>query len=186
MELWHDMNMWLIVTSPKRSRRDRKTLEEKLSRNSSSHVEDNKDRDQKHGLQHEGQDMIPHECSSALDSKPEYGVSKGANRNSDRRDRRTKHSMNPTEVPRSRSYFQHVKRGNDGQVGQSFGRSATRERGWWKDSREKEKDNDRASGKGTAYNSQQRNEMPQAVRDDSHRDESSKLEDSSVLADTKP
>ena len=60
------------------------------------------------------------------------------------------------------------------------------ERGWWKDSREKEKDNDRASGKGTAYNSQQRNEMPQAVRDDSHRDESSKLEDSSVLADTKP
>ena len=106
MELWHDMNMWLIVTSPKRSRRDRKTLEEKLSRNSSSHVEDNKDRDQKHGLQHEGQDMIPHECSSALDSKPEYGVSKGANRNSDRRDRRTKHSMNPTEVPRSRSYFQ--------------------------------------------------------------------------------
>lgn len=70
------MNMWLIVTSAKRSRRDRKTLEEKLSGNSGSHVEDNKDRDQKH----EGQNMIPHECSSALDSKPEYGVSKGANR----------------------------------------------------------------------------------------------------------
>lgn len=98
--------MQLIVTSPKRSRRDRKPLEEKLFRNSSSHVEDNKDRDQKHELRHEGQDMITHESSLALDSNPEVGISKGTNRNSDGRDGGTKHSLNPTEVPRSRSYFQ--------------------------------------------------------------------------------
>lgn len=106
MEFLYSINMWLIVTSPKRSRRDRKTLEEKLSRNSSSHVEDNKDQDQKDELRHVGQDMIPHESSLALESKPEGGVGKGANRISDGKDGGTKHPVNPTEVPRSRSYFQ--------------------------------------------------------------------------------
>lgn len=53
-----------------------------------------------------GQDMIPHESSLALESKPEGGAGIGANRNSDGRDGGTKHSVNPTEVPRSRSYFQ--------------------------------------------------------------------------------
>lgn len=161
--------------SPKRSRRDRKTLEEKLSRNSSSHVEDNKDQDQKDELRHVGQDMIPHESSLALESKPEGGVGKGANRISDGKDGGTKHPVNPTEVPRSRSYFQHDERGNAGQVGRSFGRSATSERGWWKDSKDPDKDNDRASGR-TSYNSQQRDDKPQAAKEDRHHGGSSKLE----------
>ncbi|KGN52754.1 uncharacterized protein LOC101213709 [Cucumis sativus] len=162
--------------SPKRSKRDRKTLEEKLSRNSSSHVEDNKERDQKHELRLVGQDMIPHESSLALESKPEGGAGIGANRNSDGRDGGTKHSVNPTEVPRSRSYFQHDERSNAGQVGRSFGRSATSERGWWKDSKDPDKDSDRASGKSLTYKSQQRDEKPQAAREDRHHDGSSKLE----------
>ncbi|XP_022942670.1 pre-mRNA-splicing factor CWC25-like isoform X1 [Cucurbita moschata] len=176
--------------SPKRSRRDRKPLEEKLSRNSSSHVEDNKDRDQKHELRHEGQDATPHESSLALDSHPEGGVSKGANRNSDEREGGTKRSLNPTEVPRSRSYFQHDKRGSAGQVGRSFGRSSSSGRGWWKDSKEQDKNSDRASGKTATYNSQRRDEIPQTVKEDNHtrtRDGSSKLEvDSSAPARKRP
>lgn len=45
-----------------------------------------------------------------------------------------------------------------------------------KDSKDRDKDNNKSSGKTATYNSQQKDEIPQAVREDRHRDGSLKLE----------
>ncbi|CAI9786272.1 unnamed protein product [Fraxinus pennsylvanica] len=80
------------------------------------------------------------------DSKVETGaVSKQSKKKTGGHCEGTKHSSNQTKLPHSQSYFQHVGRGNAGQVERSFGRRASAERGWWGDA--KEQLNDRIKNK---------------------------------------
>lgn len=126
--------------SPKRSKRDEKQVRERDRVISSANVENGignrTDRDQKH--HHQLQVGLPPEAPSAHDPKRE---ARALNKDSDKKpnycNEAPKRSSNPTEVPRSSSYFQHDERSSTGQVRRSSGRMATGERGWWKDSREK-------------------------------------------------
>ncbi|KAL3538798.1 hypothetical protein ACH5RR_002164 [Cinchona calisaya] len=132
--------------SPKRSRRDGKPETERLPANSHFDNRDPSDHDHKH--RRRLQDALPLEAPSEQDSKVEgTALSKESNKaNADREG--TKYSSNPIDVPRSRSYFQHDERGNAGQVGRSFGRRATSDRGWWRDA--KEQQSERANGISTS------------------------------------
>ncbi|XP_015901606.3 uncharacterized protein LOC107434636 isoform X2 [Ziziphus jujuba] len=97
------------------------------------------DQDQKHRRQL--QDGLPLGSSLTSDARLDKGaVTKEPDRKSNGLEEGTKHSSNPTEVPRSRSYFQHDERGNAGQVGRSSGWGAASERGWWRDSRDQHKE----------------------------------------------
>ncbi|GAV62331.1 hypothetical protein CFOL_v3_05855 [Cephalotus follicularis] len=123
--------------SPKRSRKDGKPATERVPTTTNWDVEDRTDRDQKH--RRRLQDALPLEAPSAPDSKvdsvpEEKPIGHEGN----------KHFSDPTEVPRSRSYFQqHDERGNAGQIGRSSGRRAAMDRGWWRDS--KDQHNERAA-----------------------------------------
>ncbi|KAJ9159413.1 hypothetical protein P3X46_024921 [Hevea brasiliensis] len=143
--------------SPKRSRRDGKPVTERVPSNTNLDVEDHADRDQKH--RRRLQDALPLEAPSAPDSKVESGaVSKESDKKPNGHHEGSKHS-DPTEVPRSRSYFQHDERGNAAQVGRNFGRRAATER-QWRDS--KDVGNERAMDKSSSYDSRQRDEKAQA------------------------
>ncbi|KAK6916328.1 hypothetical protein RJ641_019189 [Dillenia turbinata] len=147
--------------SPKRSKRDGKPEMERATSNRSFDNGDSKDGEkQRRRLQ----DALPlEEPSAALDSKTETGV---GNKESVKRSYGfqdgTKPSSDPTEVPRSRSYFQHDERGTAGQVGRSIGRRpasvlvSCEERGWWHDS--KDKHGDRAANKTESKGIQQRDD----------------------------
>ncbi|KAI3431034.1 Btz domain-containing protein, partial [Psidium guajava] len=116
--------------SPKRYRKDGKPEAERVSTNT-----DPGERDGKHSRQLLGISSL--EAPSRFDSKAGSAAEgkdsekKAFGTNSDGR----KHPSNPTEVPRSRSYFQHDERGSAGQGGRSSGQRARTERGWWKDSK---------------------------------------------------
>ncbi|KAK9286284.1 hypothetical protein L1049_014674 [Liquidambar formosana] len=159
--------------SPKRSRRDGKPATERIPSNPSLDIGDHTERNQKH--RQRLQDALPLETPLPPDSKVETGaVSKESDKktsglkepdeNTSGLHIGTKHSTDPTEVPRSRSYFQHDERGNAGQVGRNFSRRATTERGWWRDS--KDQHSEREVNKTGNYETQQRDEKSQARRDD--------------------
>lgn len=143
--------------SPKRSRRDGKPETERISNNHKLDIGDHTDRNQKH--RQRLQDALPLEAPLAPDSKVEAGagikeIDKKFNGVKEFDKKSTEHSSDPAKVPRSRSYFQHDDRGNAGQVGQSFGRSATTDRGWWKDSRDHH--TERTANKSGTYDTLQR------------------------------
>ncbi|KAF3791119.1 hypothetical protein EJ110_NYTH14803 [Nymphaea thermarum] len=109
-----------IEPSPKRSRRDGKPAPERSLYDNQNHVED-AERGQTH--RRRLQDALPLEAAAeASDFKIQSGVSgKGPiNNKPDETVDGFKHPSDPTEVPRSRSYFQHDERGSAGQGGRSF------------------------------------------------------------------
>ncbi|KAI3789176.1 hypothetical protein L2E82_01965 [Cichorium intybus] len=114
--------------SPKRVRRDGRTTTERSSikhdLDSSEHI----NRDKKHPV--------------VLDSKIEtVSLNKESDKKSNGYREGTKNPSENIEPTRSRSHFQHVERA--GQVGRSFRHRDTTDRGWWKDSK------DRESGRAT-------------------------------------
>ncbi|KAK9988634.1 hypothetical protein SO802_028873 [Lithocarpus litseifolius] len=145
--------------SPKKSRRDGKPETERLPNNANLDVGEQTDRDQKHHRRL--QDAIPLEAPLAPDSKRENeAVSKEADKKPEKHREGSKRSSDPTEVPWSRSYFQHDERGNAMQAGRSIGRRAT---SGWRDS--KDQRDERAANKTTS-NAQERDEKLQAKQDD--------------------
>ncbi|XVF01390.1 hypothetical protein REPUB_Repub04eG0084300 [Reevesia pubescens] len=90
--------------SPKRSRRDGKPETERLVSNAD--VRDRVDQDEKQGRRL--QDALPLEVPSApASSKIESGtVNKESDRKNNGHHEGAKHSSDPTDLPRSRSYFQ--------------------------------------------------------------------------------
>ena len=94
----------LFLFSPKRSRRDGKPVTERVVSNTDVGDRVDKDEMQRRRLQ----DDLPLEVPSAPDSsKIESGaVNKESDRKNNGQHEGTKHSSDPTEVPRSRSYFQ--------------------------------------------------------------------------------
>ncbi|GLT47381.1 hypothetical protein SLA2020_210830 [Shorea laevis] len=144
--------------SPKRSRRDGKPETERLRSN--NNVGEHADREQKH--RRRLQDAVPLEASEAPDPKVENGaVGRQTERKHDASHDGEKRSSDPTEVPKSRSYFQHDERGNAAHVGRSFGRRAAPERGWWRDSRDQH--DERVAKR---YDKRQRDEKPEGKSDD--------------------
>ncbi|KAI6678179.1 hypothetical protein NL676_038975 [Syzygium grande] len=139
--------------SPKRSRMDGKPEAERVPGNT-----DPGERDGKHGRQLLGTSSL--EALSRFDSKAgtlaegKDSEKKAFGTNSDGR----KHSSDLTEVPRSRSYFQHDERGSARQGGRSSGHRAPTERGWWKDS--KDQGTGRATNKTATMDVKQREENP--------------------------
>ncbi|KAL5706797.1 hypothetical protein ACHQM5_024919 [Ranunculus cassubicifolius] len=114
--------------SPKRSRRDGKPKTERnTSRSYDLDTLDSNDHDQK--PHRRLKDALPLEAPLEPESKaaPEIADLDSKKYND------IKHSSDPTEVPRSRSYFQHDdrERGLSGQGGRNFYRRATTERGGW-------------------------------------------------------
>ncbi|KAK6945980.1 hypothetical protein RJ641_013524 [Dillenia turbinata] len=139
--------------SPKRSKRDGKPEMERTTSNRSFGNGDSKDGEkQRRRLQ----DALPlEEPSAAPDSKAEnVGGDKESVKKSNGFHDGTKPPSDPTEVPRSRSYFQHDERGTAGQVGRSRGHRAASEHGWWRDSRDKH--GDRAANKTESKGVQKR------------------------------
>ncbi|XAR52925.1 hypothetical protein NMG60_11021260 [Bertholletia excelsa] len=123
--------------SPKRSRRDGKPATERPSNNLNLDVGEHLDRNEKHHRQL--RDALPLEAQHALNSKVETGAgSKESDKKTNGHHEGAKHSSKLTEVPRSRSYFQHDERGNAGQAGRTAGRGSAsgKERGWWNDSKD--------------------------------------------------
>ncbi|GLU09050.1 hypothetical protein SLE2022_259290 [Rubroshorea leprosula] len=142
-----------------RSRRDGKPGTERVPRNGD--VGEHADRDQKQ--RRRLQDAVPLEAQETPDSKVgNEDVGMHPEKKHDALDHEgVKRSSHPTEVPRSRSYFQHDERGNAAQVGRSFGHRAAPERGWWRDSRDHH--DERAAKR---YDKRQRDEKPEGKEDD--------------------
>ncbi|KAI4295767.1 hypothetical protein L6164_035777 [Bauhinia variegata] len=119
--------------SPKRSRRDGKQERERDRATSGANLDsgDHVDRDQKRP--HRLNDALPLEAPLAHDSEQEAGAN---NKNPDRKlnghNEGPKHSSDPTEVPKSRYYFQH----DDRRSARQPSRRVIGERGWWKDSKD--------------------------------------------------
>lgn len=94
-----------VLASPKRSRRDGKTETERPSANSHLDNRNHSDRDQNHHRRLK--DALPLEAPSEQDSKVEgVALSKGKSEKANLDNEGTKISSDPTDVPRSRSYFQ--------------------------------------------------------------------------------
>lgn len=95
--------------SPKRSRRGEKNEKDRIASKGNLESAKQSDQDQKHHPRL--QDTLPLESTLAPDSKVENGDSR---KESDKKPsgphEGTKHSTNPSEIPRSRSYFQVVYR----------------------------------------------------------------------------
>ncbi|KAF9621212.1 hypothetical protein IFM89_016706 [Coptis chinensis] len=136
-------------SSPKRSRRDGKPESERNhSRAHDLDTLNSKDKDQK--LRRRLQDPLPLEAPIEPESKvvTDNAISE-LEKTADEQNAGAKHFSDPTEVPRSRSYFQHDERASAGQGGRSFGRRATTgvlphplflgdmERGWGSGSKER-------------------------------------------------
>ncbi|KAJ8763329.1 hypothetical protein K2173_002212 [Erythroxylum novogranatense] len=113
-------------SSPKRSRRDGKPEIERVSE-TNPESKDHTDRVQ---MNHRRlQDALPLVASTEIYSKIESGlVAKKFDKKMSEQNEGVEKLYDPTEVPRSRSYFQHDERGNIEQVGRSFGQRATEHR----------------------------------------------------------
>ncbi|KAF8404881.1 hypothetical protein HHK36_009776 [Tetracentron sinense] len=144
-------------SSLKRSRRDGKLATKRTSNNHNFNSGGLADRDQKHHRRLQG--ALPLEAPLAPDSK--IGIE--LDKKTDELHNGTKHSSDPTEVPRPQSYLQHNEHGSAGQGGGSFIRRTT-ERGWWRDS--KDQSGDKSVGKRGPHDMEQRNERAQAGVDD--------------------
>ncbi|XP_058069856.1 uncharacterized protein LOC131218954 [Magnolia sinica] len=151
-------------TSPKRPRRDGKPATERISSNNHNvEIASPASADQKH--RRRLQDALPLEAPLAPDSKTRPDVdNKGSEKKTEEPPDATKRSSNPTEVPRSRSYFQHDERSSAGQGGRSFSRRAT-ERSRWSDP--KDRSSDRTRDKIVAHDMQKGDERTQAQADNS-------------------
>ncbi|XP_068657261.1 uncharacterized protein [Aristolochia californica] len=115
--------------SPKRPRRDGKPIEGISSTNHDVEITNLRNEDEKHLRQL--QDPLPLEPSAALESKIETDSAKrGVDMKTNGLLDGTNHSSDPTEVPRSRSYYQRDGRGSAGQGGQSNRRRHTDRRRW--------------------------------------------------------
>ncbi|XP_077221141.1 cyclin-like protein [Tasmannia lanceolata] len=151
--------------SPKRPRREGKPATERTS--SSNHnveIVEQADRDQKH--RRRLQDALPLEAPLGPESKmlPDV-VNKVLDKKADNLFDGAKRSSDPTEVPRSQSYFQHDERGSAGQGGRSFIRRAT-DRGKWSDP--KDQSSDRVGDKMVTQGTQKRDDRTQSRADDSN------------------
>ncbi|PIA33262.1 hypothetical protein AQUCO_04200195v1 [Aquilegia coerulea] len=127
-----------IDPSPKRSRRDGKPKTERnTSRDLDLDTSHTKDQDQK--FRRRLQDALPLEAPIEPESKLRPDDAKSdLNKGTDETENDgPKHLSDPTEVPRSNSYFQHDERGSAGQGGRSIGRRATTERKWLNDTKER-------------------------------------------------
>ncbi|CAN4107803.1 unnamed protein product [Withania somnifera] len=134
--------------SPKRSRKHSRQETERPPTMHNLDGGNNSERDLKHHRRM--QDAMPLNAPSAQDSKPERmarkpsenvavkgdGIKASSDPNEGSRYRSSKHSSNPSVVPRSASFFQHDERGSAGQVDRSSRHKAATERGWWKDTKE--------------------------------------------------
>ncbi|XP_059653000.1 uncharacterized protein LOC132300084 [Cornus florida] len=148
--------------SPKRSRRDGKPATERLSINPDLDTGNHSNRDEKHHRRL--QDALPLEVPVASDSKVETGaLSKESDKKTNGHSEGTKNSLDPAEVPRPRTYFQHDERGNAAQVGRSFSRRAATERGW---SDSKDRHSERVTNRSVISDTQQKDEKPQARKAD--------------------
>lgn len=124
--------------SPKKSRRDGKQATERTY-NSSHRVDvETLDRDQKQ--QRRLPDALPLENPPAIETKVQPEIIKDdLDKKVDVLSDAAKNSSNPTEVPRSRSYFQHDERGSAGHAGRSSVRRET-DHGRWSDPKEQPRD----------------------------------------------
>ncbi|PIN07563.1 hypothetical protein CDL12_19871 [Handroanthus impetiginosus] len=139
--------------SPKRYRRDGKLESERLP--TDTELDKDQGLDQRHP--HRLQDPLPLEASLEQGSKFETSaINKESENKSNEPREGTKHSSDPTKIPRSRSYFQHDDRGSVGQNGRSYGPRTGRERGWWRDS--KEEQHGKAEDKTVASDSHRKDE----------------------------
>lgn len=124
--------------SPKKSRRDGKQATERTYTSSHRLDVDTLDRDQKQ--QRRLPDALPLEKPPATETKVQPEIIKdGLDKKVDVLPDGVKNSSNPTEVPRSRSYFQHDERGSAGHAGRSSVRRAT-DHGRWSDLKEQPRD----------------------------------------------
>lgn len=97
--------MLLVKFRPKQSRRDGKLVPERLPSNTNLDIRNHTDQDQNH--RRRLQDGLPLDSLSTPDAKLDSGtVSKEPDRKPNGHQEGTKHSSNPTEAQRSRSYFQ--------------------------------------------------------------------------------
>lgn len=143
--------------SPKRSRRDGKPVAERVP--SSNNL------DNDHTHRRRLQAAVPLEAPSVPYSKGESGsLAKDSDKKPNGFHEQAKGSSDPTEAPRSQSFFQHDERSNAGQVGRSFSRRAAGERDWRRDSRNQKYEG--ASDKKESYDTRQRDEKAQAKGDD--------------------
>ncbi|KAG4114029.1 hypothetical protein ERO13_D12G020000v2 [Gossypium hirsutum] len=148
--------------SPKRSRRDGKPQTERQV--SSADVGDRPDQEEKQ--RRRLQDAVPLEAAPTPPDSSKIEtviVGKDSDRKNNGQHEGTKHSSDPTEVPRSRSYFQHDERGIAAQAGRSYGRrvaSERGERGWWRDAKDHHSERETRT-----YDTRQRDEKPQARGD---------------------
>ncbi|CAN1302476.1 hypothetical protein LINPERPRIM_LOCUS25478 [Linum perenne] len=148
--------------SPKRSRRDDKPQTEKVVSKSHPDATDLINRSQRDNLKL--QDAVPLGAAPSHDSKMESAEGKKEpEKNPNEHQSEDIPSSNPTEVPRSRSYFQHDERRDAGQVGRGYIRRSTTERGW-RDS--KDGRNERDIKKSTTNHSPKREQKLGAKDDD--------------------
>ncbi|OWM64785.1 pre-mRNA-splicing factor ATP-dependent RNA helicase PRP16 [Punica granatum] len=121
--------------SPKRSRRDGKSMTGREPSDRNAGPREHVEQDEKH--RRRLQDPLPLEAppstNAKVDSEP---TSKESPKKGHGNSEGTKPSSGPTEVPRSRSYFQHDERNIAGSGGRSSSRRSTSDRGWWKDTRD--------------------------------------------------
>ncbi|XP_028125870.1 uncharacterized protein LOC114322699 isoform X3 [Camellia sinensis] len=145
--------------STKKSTRGGKPATERPSSNLNLDRSGYSDRDPKHHQRL--QDTLPLEAPPAPSSKVKIGAgSKAFGKQTNGQHDGTKNSSNPTQVPRSQSYFQHGERGNAAQAGRTTGCGPATERGWWKDS--KDQHIERSMEKTSICDTKQRVEISQA------------------------
>ncbi|CAA0807469.1 cyclin-related [Striga hermonthica] len=119
--------------SPKRSRRDIKVESERPPPETKS--DRDRDSDQRHHRRL--RDPLPLESPLAVRKDTDNRVNEPQES--------TKRSSDQTKVPQSRSYFQHDERASGGPNGRVSSHRTDNERGWWRDS--KERQNSRAEAK---------------------------------------
>ncbi|XP_008787186.1 uncharacterized protein LOC103705303 [Phoenix dactylifera] len=142
-------------SSPKKTRRDGKPATERTNRDLYADGTADQDQKQRRRLQ----DVLPLEAPPAIETKLQPdNVKKGSDRKFDEISDGTKHSSDPAEVPRSRSYFQHDERGSAGQGGRSYRKS--NDHGWRSDP--KEQSGDRVKDKAEPYDLQKKDERTRA------------------------
>ncbi|KAL5788079.1 hypothetical protein ACOSP7_005028 [Xanthoceras sorbifolium] len=141
-------------TSPKRSRWDGEPATERVPGRNNSDTEGHIDQHKTHHRRL--QDALPLEAPSAAATKAETGsLTKESDKKPNGLHEKTKLS---SQVPRSRSFFQHDERGA-GQVDRSYDRGEATERDWQRDSRNRK--NERAAEKRETYGTRDRDEKSQ-------------------------
>uniref|UniRef100_A0A1D1YSG8 Btz domain-containing protein n=1 Tax=Anthurium amnicola TaxID=1678845 RepID=A0A1D1YSG8_9ARAE len=163
--------------SPKRSRGDGKpTTERTYSSSNNLEINEHNGSDQKHSRRL--QDALPPKVNPAPESKARSDfVNNELEKKAEALNDSSKHSSDPTNVPRSRSYFQHDDRGSAGQGGRSFGRRATENNVSRIGDDPKEQSSDQAKDKSAAEDLQKKEDK---VSDMQRKDKNETWQDGSV------